>query len=106
MSEEIWKTVKNYDYYEVSSHGRVRSLSQRVPRILSRSWNDENRASVHLQKDGKNRTKPVSRLMLETFVGLPKPGEYSVPRDADQENLKLENWKWSTRRRNDTPASK
>lgn len=34
MSEEIWKPVLGYEgIYEVSNHGRVRSLERRVPRL-------------------------------------------------------------------------
>ena len=93
-SNETWKTINGFDQYQVSDHGRVRSLKHRSPRVLSRNWNVDNKAQVQLKIDGKNRVRSVAKLMLEHFVGDCPPGMYSTPIDGNNENLMLSNWKW------------
>lgn len=105
MTEE-WRSVVGFEgQYEVSSHGRLRSLSthswgrthmRRVPMVLctpvdvttgypqARLWrNVEARRSVH-------------RLVLEAFVGACPIGQQASHLDGGRANNRLDNLRWES----------
>lgn len=107
MTEEIWKPIKNYEgLYEVSNHGRVRSLDRwRISgrykcamlykgRILKPGKNAVGYLKVDLSKNGKQKTCRVNRLVLAAFVGSSDLEGNHI--DGDKENNKLENLEYLT----------
>jgi len=65
---EVWKDVKNYDgYYQVSTHGRVKSV--RYDRILKQSPNNAGIATVGFSVKNRHKTKAVKTLIAQTFAG-------------------------------------
>ena len=62
---EVWKDIKGYEgYYQVSTHGRVKSV--RYNRILKQNYiNDD--LSVTFSVKGKMKTRYVVNLIDETF---------------------------------------
>jgi hypothetical protein len=113
MTEEQWKAIDKYEnYYEVSSHGRVRSVDRVVKdshetitgvrkisgRILSPAPNrgGSGYLKVVLCKDSKPRTFDVHRLVLETFIGPPPDEMQGCHTDGNNKNNKLENLRWDT----------
>ncbi len=77
---EQWLPVVGYEgLYEVSSHGRVRSLDRITVRKNGRKlpchgkvllpWTKNSYALVHLQADGVSRTRTVHSLVAEAFLG-------------------------------------
>lgn len=114
---EKWKDISGYEgRYQVSSFGRVKSLSR---------WNDGNYrrrskyfgykmlpekvlsqavsgryARVTLCKDGKKVSKSVHRLVAEAFI--PNPGNLPEVnhKDCDRYNNRLENLEWCDRNYN------
>lgn len=65
---EVWKDVKNYEgYYQVSTHGRVKSV--RYDRILKQSYNNAGIATVGFSVKNKHKTKSVKSLIAKTFAG-------------------------------------
>lgn len=107
-SKEIWRDVVGYEgKYQVSSMGRVKSLSrardcghkQPVPeRILKLCWAGTSAyLSVSLHKSGKSQMFRVHRLMAKVFLPNPE-GKLEVNhKDADRRNNKLSNLEWATR---------
>jgi len=87
---ETWKPVVGHEAaYEVSDHGRVRSLERRVrlvtkqagettrrvpPRVLRAGPSRSGHLSVAI---GKNNSRLVHQLVLEAFVG-PRPEGHEV----------------------------
>jgi hypothetical protein len=113
MSEEIWKSVVGYEgVYEVSSLGKVRSIRRLVWRpgkyagyITVRGgivrYRRGGYPSVSLCKEGKSKDVPISRLVLEAFVGpCPDGMEACHFPDRDPENNRLDNLSWGTRKEN------
>lgn len=103
---EHWLPIRGYeDSYEVSSHGRVRSLARRVRR--GESWltvkgrvlqsRRGEYARVNLKRGGKGTTRLVHQLVLEAFVGPRPPGTECCHHDGDPRNNALENLRWDTR---------
>lgn len=65
---EVWKDVKKYEgYYQVSTHGRVKSV--RYDRILKQSPNNDGIATVGFSVKNKHKTKAVKTLISQTFAG-------------------------------------
>lgn len=115
-SNERWLPVPGYPGYEVSDHGRVRSLDRKAPsrwgtpqtltgRVLSQALvggsgpNGRYRGCV-LYRDGKPTRKTVHVLVLETFVGPRPAGMNGCHRDDDPTNNRLDNLCWGTQRQN------
>lgn len=79
MEEEIWKDIKNYNGYQVSNKGRVRTYNKvtfhkkngirhwknRILKFKGLSYQTGYR--VDLWKDGKSKTFLVARLVAFTF---------------------------------------
>lgn len=64
---EVWKDVKGYEgYYQVSTHGRVKSV--RYDRILKQSPNNAGIATVGFSVKNKHETKAVNILIAKTFA--------------------------------------
>jgi hypothetical protein len=76
---EIWKDIPEYEgMYQVSSFGRVKSLSRKTSngrgyflskeKILSQSKNGSGYMSIVLSKNGKTSTKRVHKLVAICFL--------------------------------------
>jgi hypothetical protein len=107
-SEERWLAIPGSDGYEVSDHGRVRS----IPRVLvyanGRRYRKKGRIlrpvlnTVGYLKvsPGKSQTRTVHELVLAAFRGPKPPGtECRHLNDAKTDN-RLENLEYGTRSEN------
>lgn len=102
--KETWKPVAGYEgYYEVSSRGRIRSISARrkrkiSSRILKSGLRSDGYHNVVLCKDGVARTRTVHRIVAEAFFG---PSDLSVNhKDGNRGNNGAENLEWLSIRGN------
>lgn len=101
---EIWKDIEEYEgLYQVSNHGRVRSLDRydnmgrfRKGKMLSIGDNGRGYKNVGLNKDGLLRTVYVHRLVAQAFI----PNYYDLPQvnhiDEDPSNNHVDNLEWCT----------
>lgn len=110
MTPEEWRPVPGYEgRYEVSDHGRVRSLgfysnnrwgtrTWRKGRVLSASPNAKGYPCVALADGaGSLSNARVHRLVLSAFAGEPPPGKpHGLHEDDDKGNNRLENLRWGT----------
>jgi hypothetical protein len=106
---ENWASVKGFEgVYEVSTHGRLRRLSQAsarikrihpgrnyLPRLLTAVINN-GYGYFTLVAHGKRIRRGIHALVLETFVGPRPQGLYACHRDGNKSNNSLENLKWAT----------
>lgn len=109
---ENWKPVPGWDgYYEVSDHGRVRSVERTVHysdgrrrRFPSRSLNSYPDSRGHLQarlhRASKTHPVAVHKMVLEAFVGPAPEGMEGCHHDDDKSNNRLSNLRWDTRSAN------
>lgn len=103
--EEIWKDIKDYEGYQVSNLGRVRTHNKitHTKKHGERHWKDRILKSkcksaktghrVDLWKDGKNKTFLVARLVAFTFFNKDiNNHELTVNHiDGNRFNNKIEN---------------
>jgi len=93
--EEAWRDVVGYEErYQVSNHGRVRSLidnhnkRRNEPKILKPTKDKDGYLRVGLNKDGKKKLFGVHRLVAETF--LPNPN--NLPQVNHKSECKMLNF--------------
>lgn len=101
MKEEIWKDIPGYEgKYQVSNHGRVKSLKfakTGKPGIMKQQSNPKGYLSVSLHKNCKFKSFRVNRLVAMVF--LPNPNNYLEVnhKDEDKTNNRVENLEWCNR---------
>jgi NUMOD4 motif-containing protein/HNH endonuclease len=116
MSTEQWRPVVGFPDYEVSDHGRVRSVD-RIKLYTQRSksgraYTVERKHHGRLLRAGtmksghqivilgRGNPRCVHALVLEAFVGLAPTGTECCHWDDDPANNRLSNLRWDTRASN------
>lgn len=107
-NREQWRDIAGFEgIYQVSDHGRVRSLDRvdcRGRRLkgvdMKPPIDRDGYARVGLYRDGRGTLTYVHRLVLEAFVG-PCPEEYEAcHHDGNPANNRLSNLRWDTKKAN------
>jgi hypothetical protein len=112
LAPERWLPVVGFEgVYEVSDHGRVRSLDRvatglngvRRPisgRVLRGSVSVRGYYRVSLSWDGRQEWPQVSRLVLAAFVGACPAGQQAAHGDGKPWNNHVSNLRWATPKAN------
>ena len=99
---EIWENIKNYEGYQVSNLGRVKSL-ERIgidgrklkERILKNNVKENNYCYVNLRKDGKTIPKYIHRIVMTTLNPIDGMENLHVDHiDFNTQNNCLDNLRW------------
>ena len=108
--EEKWKPVVGYEgLYEVSSLGRVRSLSRSIqghkgyyviPSRILKGFYAYGYRYVELHKGGKHKAYRVHRIVAEAF--LPNPNKYPIINHKNEirDDNRVDNIEWCTHKYN------
>jgi hypothetical protein len=95
MTEE-WKPVPEFKgLYEVSNHGRIRTIKTgkiKKPTIDKK----DGRPAVLLWEKNKYKLRRVGRIVLRAFCGEPISGHECCHNDGDPTNNHLSNLRWDT----------
>lgn len=113
MLNEVWSDIKDYEgYYQVSNHGRVRSVDRYVikdrtgnlafkkSRIIAINKQNSGYLYVTLNKCNKNKNFLVHRLVAEAFIPNPDNLEQVNHKDEVKTNNYVDNLEWCTRKYN------
>lgn len=105
---EEWRSIADFDGYDVSTHGRVRSwrtrarIGKRVrPWVLKPARQVGGYFMVHLQKDMRSHGRLVHRLVLEAFIGPQPDGFEASHLDGNPSHNAISNLQWMPHREND-----
>lgn len=94
---EKWEDINGFEgHYQISNHGRVRSLKRQRPKILKDRVNAFGYHHVSLLKDRKATEKLVHRLVAEHFLDT-TPKETVNHKDGNKINNHVSNLEWATR---------
>ena len=107
-TDERWKPITGYEgIYEVSSHGRVRSLDRTVThsngrvcrykgKVRRTPLNQNGYPRVNLSHQGEDKTRTVHSLVAEAFIGARSEGMEVCHNDGDPTNNHLDNLRYGT----------
>jgi hypothetical protein len=101
---ERWRAVPGFDgYYEVSDHGRVRSVervvkggTQRIRARIRKQSLSSGYPKVTLLREGRSSSVRIHVLVLSAFVGPRPVGAFACHDDGDRTNNRLDNLRWDT----------
>jgi hypothetical protein len=69
--EEVWKVIKDYEDYQVSNLGRIKSCKLGKEKIRAFSYDSKGYVGITLCKEGKSKTHKVHRLVAYAFIPNP-----------------------------------
>lgn len=96
--EEIWKPIKGYKDYEISSTGRVRSHKFGRTTILKFRYNRDGYIQYTLTQNGIGHTHRANRLVAEAFIPNPENKPTVNHIDGDKTNNNVDNLEWATKK--------
>lgn len=105
---ERWRDIPGHPGYQVSDHGRVRSLDRTVThsngqvhrikgKVRRTPLNQDGYPSVDLRNQGKRRVRTVHSLVAEAFLGPRPDGADVCHGDGNPTNNRLGNLRYGTR---------
>lgn len=105
--EEVWRDCPGWGgFYEVSSHGRVRSkrrpvqtplgVSTRGGRLLRQIAHSTGYLCVNLTGGGVRKQELIHRLVLLAFRGQPPDGHQACHKNGIRSDCRLSNLRWDT----------
>jgi hypothetical protein len=105
---DVWKDIAGYEgFYQVSDHGRVRSVTRRVwnymkkGKVLKAHNNGHSYYNVcWSSNEKKEKHAYIHRLVAQAFIPNPDNKEQINHKDFDKSNNKAENLEWATRAEN------
>ena len=106
---EQWRAVPGYEgFYEVSDHGRVRSLDRTIVtkagvsktlngKVLKQTMGKRGYVSIMMSRNNGTRRRETQGLVAEAFLG-PRPEGYDVcHNDGNPSNNHVDNLRYDTR---------
>lgn len=93
---EMFKSIKNYDGYEISNLGRVRKGNK----ILAPTDNGNGYLIIGLHKNNKRTNCYIHRLVATHFIREPKDNEVVNHKDFNTKNNNINNLEWVTQKEN------
>lgn len=110
MRREEWRTIPEFDLYEVSNTGKVRSKERIISRgshfvklhgkILKGSDNGVGYLRVFLKQEGRVKQCYIHRLVAECFLDNPESKPCVNHLDNNPLNNNVENLEWCTKQEN------
>lgn len=91
---EIWKDVPNFEKYQVSNFGNIRSLKSGEPKSIKPMKNSNGYLSACFWQNKKCNKVLIHRLVAFLFVDNPKGFKEVNHKDEDKENNCYSNLEW------------
>ncbi len=97
---EIWKTIKDFENYQVSNLGRIKSFTKGSEKILKTALNTNKYYWVRLFNKDKSKCKLVHSLVAEYFLENKLNLPFINHIDGCKTNNKVFNLEWCTQKQN------
>lgn len=94
-THEVWKVIKDFPKYEVSTYGNVRHIKKQ--RMLKPGFSGDYKF-VNLTLDAKKKNLKVHRLVAITFISNPKNKKTVNHKDHNPLNNNVTNLEWFTQK--------
>ena len=92
---EIWKPIRNFPSYNVSSEGRI--INIKTQRIIKPHKDEKGYEKVCLRKSGRQYTVRVHKIIAETFLG--EHSDLDVRhKNGNRSDNDISNLEWCTRK--------
>lgn len=98
MEKEIWKKIPDFEDYEASNLGNIRSLKRKAPRLLKLKEGQDGYLQVNLTMNGKQKNFQVHRLIGLTFIPNPDNLPTIDHIDMNKKNNTVENLRWCSKK--------
>nr|WP_052492228.1 HNH endonuclease signature motif containing protein [Enterococcus gallinarum] len=95
---ELWRKVRDYENYEISTHGRVMNTCRN--KLLAPNKNTWGYLGVFLYKNGVEKRFQIHRLVAQAFLENPLEKNEVNHIDGDKTNNCITNLEWVTRSEN------
>ena len=100
-TERTWNPVPNFEGYYASADGFILSKRSHQPRVMIQMKQKDGHLYVYLYDGFGNQKKMyVHRLVLMSWIGMPKEGQECRHLNDDPSDNRLENLAWGTRLEN------
>ena len=105
IKPEIWRTIKDFPDYAVSTNGRVKRIkatkkNSYVGRILKPYLSGRKYLRVLLSSPKYKKHKAIQHLVLETFISPRPESKECNHKDGIKDNDRLSNLEWNTPKEN------
>ncbi|MBQ3434293.1 MAG: HNH endonuclease [Selenomonadaceae bacterium] len=95
LPDELWLPVPDFDKYQVSNFGRVKSFNRSNQRILKPAI-VKGYPHVQLKKDRQHKNFYIHRLVAQAFIPNPEGKSEINHRDGNKLNNFVGNLEWAT----------
>lgn len=105
QDEEIWADIEGYEgFYQVSNHGRVRSMKRGARKYLKNKNPSGRDVRVSLWKEKRPKDFLVHRLVVMAFLPKVEGKNYVNHKDGNPKNNHISNLEWCNHSENNNHA--
>jgi hypothetical protein len=98
MINEEWKTIADFDNYEISTAERVRNKT--TGKYLSNRVNKQGYKVLELSYNNNRKFKQIHRLIAEAFLDNPLNKIFVDHKDNNKLNNSIDNLRWCSKQEN------
>ena len=98
LNVEVWRSIKNYDNYVVSSFGRVKNT--KTGKVLKASDNGHGYLIIDLYENAIRKSYQVHRLVANAFINNPDDKNCVDHKDNNPQNNHISNLRFATNKEN------